>query len=39
MKCLIQYVCIKRSVEAIKYFPEQPLPYALAGVSCDAERI
>lgn len=22
-----------RSVEAIKYFPEQPLPYALAGIS------
>lgn len=27
-------VCMyKKSVEAIKYFPEQPLPYALAGVS------
>lgn len=24
---------LNRSVEAIKYFPEQPLPYALAGVS------
>lgn len=27
-------VCMyNKSVEAIKYFPEQPLPYALAGVS------
>lgn len=23
----------KQSIEAIKYFPEQPLPYALAGIS------
>ena len=27
-------VCMKeKSIEAIKYFPEQPLPYALAGIS------
>lgn len=27
-------VCMReKSVEAIKYFPEQPLPYALAGIS------
>lgn len=27
-------VCMReKSIEAIKYFPEQPLPYALAGIS------
>lgn len=31
---LMDTVCMyEKSVEAIKYFPEQPLPYALAGVS------
>lgn len=31
---LMDTTCMyEKSVEAIKYFPEQPLPYALAGVS------
>jgi len=31
---LVDTVCMHdRSVEAIKYFPEQPLPYALAGIA------